>query len=254
MTVHGIDLSNWTGEVTPAWAAALKAAGYVHAVVRAGLERPDMADLTRQQAPVLQAAGLSTSAYVWCYGNQNPITIADNAAALLRPLGIGWAHMDAEDVASFKDLPNQQSIDWMRRLHDELTAAKQFVSIYTAAWCYGPMFGNLPGLGDIPLWVAEYDNIPDPAIWTRFADFTTAFGKQWLGSGGPNAPTAGKMLDLDVFIDGEWWAGSNFPPQPAPPPDPCADKVKHLQDQIVTLGQDNQRLSGIVGAVRQAVA
>lgn len=62
-----IDVSNFSGYLTPEIIAAWKAAGVTRVIVRASTERANSIAIARQQMAACQEAGLELEGYVWLY-------------------------------------------------------------------------------------------------------------------------------------------------------------------------------------------
>ena len=167
MTTLVIDCSNYSGEISAEQAKGLYAAGVREAVVQIVNEHV----LThRQQIPVLQAAGIEVSGYVYVWFSAGPEWAADR---------VRWA---ATELARYT-APNQTMLwlDCEQSDHDDppfdyihqltsptirgcIQAVEEYgfrPGIYTAAWWWFPGTSNSTEFSDLPLWNANYDLDPD---------------------------------------------------------------------------------------------
>src|SRR3990167_5668005 len=90
MPFNCIDVSNWTGEITPTQAAALRADGITHAIVGTQYPRQPSAagyppGVAHQQIPALLGAGVTVDAYVYLYARIQASIQIVNALKVVAP-------------------------------------------------------------------------------------------------------------------------------------------------------------------------
>jgi hypothetical protein len=116
--------------------------------------------LAREQMQVCADGGLELQAYSFMYWG------ADNAERLDRvrraaealPLTMLWVDLEDEDA------PLGQPGAVANWCLDCVALAERLewpVGIYSAAWWWRRWLGEWDGLHDLPLWVAQYDGIPN---------------------------------------------------------------------------------------------
>src|SRR5690606_10047151 len=117
------------------------------------------------------------SGYLWVYKD----TSRDDVAAVLRladvaDVKLSTLWLDVEDTES---VPHPMTVDL---LASEAERLGQRAGIYTGKWWYDRYWGERVSsdfLAKLPLWVAEYDGIPDLNQWTSFGEWKSLAGKQY---------------------------------------------------------------------------
>lgn len=151
-----VDVSNYTGPISPAQAQALRDAGVGRVVVQIVDPPPGYPpSVFRQQIPVLIDAGLEVETYVylWLAGNtgqqvRDTITKVTPWRDRLSPRL--W--LDVEDVS----VPEDQDAN-VRAVQTAVGACSMSPGVYTAGWYWRPYMGDTAAFAHLPLWVAQYD-------------------------------------------------------------------------------------------------
>lgn len=195
-----VDISNYTGYLTPERVDALFAAGVKMVIVRASLEtRRDQQAIAQQQLGMLMAKGMPYQAYAWCYWDWDPRWTVDATVEMLEPYRAGYASLpdvgkvlwlDVEEAPS----PSVDEEQWLRLAVDRVDASGWLnPGIYTAAWWWVPNLGDSGEFADLPLWVAAYDGDPSPETFRAFGGWTRAIVDQYNGTS-----TVGGVGNVDV--------------------------------------------------------
>ncbi len=202
---HGLDISNWQGELSPERARCV-ASGQSLIVVRASLERARLVEIARQQIAALKPHVL-IHGYIWMYPSWDPVKTVDDALREYGPFDLPWYWIDAEET---EDVGGPaRNTQWLRAALDRLEAHERKAGIYTGAWWWNDPrhMGGSTEFRETPLWYAEYDNVPDLFHWTPFGGWLNPGGKQYNST----EPLCGiAAVDRNVFAD---WVV-----QPAPAP------------------------------------
>lgn len=214
MTVASIDISNWTGRLSPQTAQCIADAGVRHCIVRASLETAEKGAIGVQQIQALHAVGIQCDVYLWCYFDWSPEGTVDGTVELLRDLNaiVRWFWLDVEQESDrVGRLPWE---GWIERALVRCHDWGKLAGIYTGAWYWNdPAYLNgsttFSAMG-VPLWAAYYDKVPDINVWTPFGGWTFLHGKQYEGSG--TARLCGIQPDLNTMSD------LILPPVEPPPP------------------------------------
>jgi hypothetical protein len=156
------DVSNWTGELTPAMVATLAAAGVTDVFVRGSLESAAMTNLARRQMQAVVTGGLRPHVYCWAYAAWNPAqTAEDTITAFGDLLGAGVCALDTEDTASFAGTTAAAAVVWHLSFYAAMAAAGKRALQYSASWCWTPITGNTTAIAalGIDLWNADYNGV-----------------------------------------------------------------------------------------------
>jgi spore coat assembly protein SafA len=196
---HGIDISNWDGNLTPEFVDCLTQSGIKHVVVRASLETPAKGNIARQQLQALTQAGLLTSVYIWMYSSWDPVQTVQSTYQLVEGFPETKFWLDCEETSDVG--APAANADWIRRAVAEIKNQGRTPGIYTGAWWWtDPRYmANSTEFADVRLWAADYDGIPNVLQWVPFGGWQVLTGKQYLGSG--TGSICGMAVDLDVFVD-----------------------------------------------------
>lgn len=194
MTVQGIDISNFQGEITPALAGTWAAAGVQHVVVRASLERQAMRDLARRQMVACKDAGLSISGYGWYYQSVDPADWAQQTLDAYGDLGLVRVWIDCEETA---DVGRPGEIaNWLYAWFQTLEAAGMPTGTYTGQWWWDQYMPGVTTSATVrPLWNALYDRVMDLNVWTPYGGWAAPSAKQYADDG----MVGGMKLDMDIF-------------------------------------------------------
>ena len=175
-----LDISNWTGPITPQQAECWKADGIELVIV--GLQYPSQPNnggfppgVAHLQIPVLLGAGIQVQVYVYLYAGANAAATVnyslDKVASLI-PVGtLVW--VDVED----NGLTSQD-------VWDAITVVRALgyrEGIYTGKWFWDGYFGRTSEFSHLPLWAAHYDLIANLSI-PPFGGWAAPVIKQFKGT------------------------------------------------------------------------
>jgi GH25 family lysozyme M1 (1,4-beta-N-acetylmuramidase) len=182
--VYAIDVSNWQpSDLT----ALIRQHHPTHVVVRLSTESEALRQHARRQLETAVAEGCTVSGYHWIYwdGDSPEAEVAD-ALAVAAGFELRRLWMDCEG-----DNPGMAFVeDRLSRAVAQAEAQGRACGIYVGAnwWRQN---GNSHGFTRLPLWLADWDEVPNldvddlPGGWTKLG------GKQWS--------TTNDTLDRDVF-------------------------------------------------------
>ena len=175
-----VDISNYTGPLDPAQVAALRD-NFGLVIVQAvdPPSPPYPVGVTREQVLALQAAGVEVEAYIYLWFDE-PVASVRTRLNLLNGLGIKRVWLDVEDAEGSMWYTTAQCQDKVRAAVYAIAEYGYEVGIYTAKWFWGDWMG--PEFSYLPLWVAQYDDIPDLAVFNPFGGWSQAAIKQYVGT------------------------------------------------------------------------
>lgn len=177
--VYAIDVSNWQGaDIAPLIAQHEPQ----HVVVRLSTESQRHIDLARQQLATALQAGCTVSGYVWAYWHLSPTEHTEMALSVAHGFPLAMVWFDCEDD------PGGRLDDWLSQAVDLAERRGHRCGVYARkSWWLAN--GDSRGFTRLPLWVAQYDGIPELDIVGLFGGWQRAAGKQWSDS----------PIDRDVF-------------------------------------------------------
>jgi hypothetical protein len=156
-----IDISNYSGELTPEKIAFLRANASL-VIVRLSTENgANQRAIAAQQVAALAEAGIPWQGYIWSYWDQSPVEHWEWARELLpdgwpgyHKLGI-W--LDCEDPS----VPAVDALDWINSYASLLRADGFVPGVYTGLWWvrrHDAAFRGSRGQywAQFPLWWASY--------------------------------------------------------------------------------------------------
>ncbi|MGE3911802.1 MAG: GH25 family lysozyme, partial [Chloroflexota bacterium] len=155
-------------------------------------------DHTRAQIASARAAGCTIGGYVWCYRDLDPRKTVRDAVTLARSSGVTlpilW--LDCETYTSNGTVhdPGPDGA-WLQKAISEAAGLGSPVGIYTAGWWWREFMDNTRDFAEVPLWLAQYDGIPQVDVVSLFGGWLRASGKQWA----VKLPDGGE-LDRNVFL------------------------------------------------------
>lgn len=199
---HALDVSHWTGTITAAQIAALKASGYHHLIC--GTQVPS---ITHQQLHVAVAGGMTVDAYVYLHWSSDTAVQVHNALATIHGYPVGRLWLDIEDAPG-----GRSAADLAARIHKAIDACGTFPNgLYAASWWWTPYMHNSTAFAHKPLWYARYDHVASLSTWPsqKFGGWVAPVGKQYAD--GPHLH--GVNVDYDVMYVG----GSAAAPHAAAP-------------------------------------
>lgn len=194
--VFAVDISHWSGRLTPEIVSQWKDEGVEHVVVGiAGYKREERAPTTLQQLATVTAEGLTVDAYVfldWYYDTEdvsdNNLPMTDqvyNAIKLVKDFPVGRLWLD------FEVETNDFTVDEMEeQAMEAVLACGNFPhGIYTGKW-FWDRYLNVDTFSHLPLWYAPDDGRADFETWP------------WQSFGGWEIPT-GKQFVWDTYFQGQ---------------------------------------------------
>ncbi|TAJ21558.1 MAG: hypothetical protein EPO65_01305 [Dehalococcoidia bacterium] len=173
-----VDVSNYTGAISGAKAAALRTAGVGRAIVQIVDPPPGYPpSVFRQQIPVLLDAGFEVEAYVYLWLGGNTAHQVLDAIARVAPWRARLRRMwlDAEDVS----VPEHQQAN-RAAIDAAVGACSMPAGVYTAGWWWRPYMGDSSAFAQLPLWAAEYDGDASTRF-TPFGGWNACAMKQHIG-------------------------------------------------------------------------
>ncbi len=186
--VKALDISVWSGNLTPAHVSGWQSQGYTHLIV--GCQN---ATTAQQQLATAVAGGMTVDIYKYLYFSSDMTTQVQNALAIGSGHPIGRIWLDVEDDPG--SLSVQQIVAKIQEAVDACGATPR--GIYTGAWWWN---ANLPGcaaFSDLPLWYSWYDGIDSLDTWSTqaFGGWSRPAGKQYQG----NVAVSGVNTDTNVL-------------------------------------------------------
>jgi hypothetical protein len=202
--IPAVDLS-WA-QLTAASCACLRAQGYgriVNGLRYVSQANQAVADVSLENLRIAHAEGfeLEAYAYLWLGG-----PIEDRIARSLEacaPYPVRRLWLDFEDNGHGasgipRELDVHQVIDCV---HRAIAASSQPGAspwgLYSARWWWAPATGDSPSWRDEPWWIAQYDGIADPTVFTPFAGITQPAMKQYQGT----TQLCGLSVDLNAAAE-----------------------------------------------------
>lgn len=216
MIGNGLDLANYQWPLTPDLCASWYAQGVRYVIV--GCQRPD---ISRQQIPMLRAAGIEvigTYAYLyWGYDVGSEVQNAIDIALEFDIHGPPWAPadvwLDCENGGELPGVGVDTRHPQLEACVAQVRAAGLRPGIYTGAPFWEDAMGNSPEFAALPLWHAAYwydlHFVTKVAYggWTRpCIHQVTASGNLMNGPGGSLVavpPLSGMNVDYDQFFEEE---------------------------------------------------
>ncbi len=151
-------------------------------------ERPPQETSLNQIASV-QRNGKRVGGYVWAYADLDAVKTVDDAIDLAVRGGVQLRTLWL-DVETYEGKPGPGMV-WLRKAADRCRARGVQAGIYTGKWYWDEYMKGVTGLADLPLWLAQYDNVPDLNQVKLFGGWTRAVGKQYRVD----------SIDHDVFLE-----------------------------------------------------
>ena len=242
MTLHGLDVSQYQGEIN--W-SQVKKSGKAFAMIRLGWCGYDgtlVKDPTfEQNIAQAAAAGLETGVYLYSYGRTVPAMAAAARQALTelrgKPVTFPVA-LDFEDRI-YQGNTRQMNNALVTAFLEAVQEGGYFAQLYTYA-AFATAWLEMESLRAYSFWLADYSEKP---VYTGpFAMW------QYTGSGSVSGITGPVSLDVAYqdFAQIIRQAGLNRPQDQ--PEDPCARQTEALQRQ---LDQTRQRLDRLKAGLEQ---
>ena len=177
-----LDISNYGRELTTQVVADWKAAGVEKVVVGIDLRAANIG-LARRQLAVARDGGMRLGAYREAYWKADvESTLALVKSALsgfdIEDMGIAFEDRDAPLVG----YSTQELVcAWIQHNLDVASRYWPRTLYYGAAWWHNPYTGNTTRFSGWPLWVADYNGLPD-GTFRPFGGWTACYRHQFLGS------------------------------------------------------------------------
>lgn len=145
--VSGLDVSNWTGDITQ----LLQTWHPFHVVVRLSTESQASRNIARQQLQAALQSGATVSGYIWCGWSVSPEKRTADALSVGAGFPLTMAWFDAEEGS-----PGGKIDDWLSRGVDLAERRGHRAGIYcNAGWWRAQ--GDSRGFTRLPLWLAAWD-------------------------------------------------------------------------------------------------
>jgi GH25 family lysozyme M1 (1,4-beta-N-acetylmuramidase) len=189
--VRAVDVSAWTGEITPAAWAAMRSSGIDLAIIQGhggGPRGTGVNPFAEQQAAAAREAGLLVAGYAW-----PPSSWAEALAVLRR--SIASLLFLALDVESGARVEQSHVVGCFN--------AGVHPVIYTSRSQWAAIMGGSTDFKDVDLWDAVYPLSRGPGDWPTdltpgfvpYGGWSRRIGWQWRGT----TPLFGESVDLNVF-------------------------------------------------------
>ena len=194
-----VDISNYSGVISPAQAEALKNFGVVKAVVQ--FVNPT-ASIHAEQIPNLLAAGIEVEGYVYIWFSGGVDFVAQRVTWACTEMkkyvttGLMWLDCEQADTDNPPfDYVHAPVTPQIRAGIAAVTNAGLTPGIYTAAWWWIPGASNTTEFSSqgVPLWNANYDLNPDLDP-VNYGGWTVPRMEQFQGS---TVLVGIPMVDLD---------------------------------------------------------
>jgi hypothetical protein len=227
--MRGIDVSNYTGELSQATLAAWRGQHDVGLVIAQSLQPPAgyPPGVTRQQVQAVTDAGIACDIYLWLWTGsnveqdmRNKLAVVNGQEHLIRKV---W--LDVEDTSA--STPGQR-INAVRQAFAVIdgwtvTHEKPAAGLYSALWYWPSYMDNTPEFSGRELWDADYDGIEDTeSSWRPYGGWSTRAIKQYAGT----STLAGQGgIDLNVLSAAEAASIAAPTPPPEEPAVPCEDQA-----------------------------
>lgn len=186
--VFAVDVSHWSGTITPDDVACWRANGVEHVIPGTQVE-----SITRQQLQTTIDGGLTVDAYVVLYWDLDIASQVKAALSTVSGLPIGRLWLDVEvypggrSVAELESLV-QQGLD---------ACGEMSCGIYTAKWWWDAYMPGSSRFAHVPLWYAWYDNVARLGTWSyqAFGGWPEPAAKQYT-----TGYLCGVNIDFNVMI------------------------------------------------------
>jgi len=232
--MRGIDVSNYTGELSQVVLASWRDEHDVGLVIAQSLNPPAgyPPGVTRQQVQAVTDAGLACDIYLWLWTGsnveqdmRNKLAVVNGQEHLIRKV---W--LDVEDTSTSS--PGQR-INAVRQAYAVIdgwtqTHGKPPAGLYSALWYWPSYMDNTPEFSGRQLWDADYDGIEDAAAsWRPYGGWSERAIKQYAGT---STLSGQGGIDLNVLSEAEA-ASIVTPPLPVPEPAPGGCEDQGWQDK-----------------------
>jgi cell wall-associated NlpC family hydrolase len=203
----GVDVSIYTGEISPSTWQQMKEAGLEFAIVGAWGGR-NQNIYAQQQLSGARQANMKVAAYLllnFYNEDQSGSWQVEQAFA-----AIGDQRNYLCFVAIDVELPEgwSKGVNVNQRIQeaiDRVTQAGLIPIIYTSMSEWGKVTANIANFASFPLWDVLWDEIPSLNVnWVSYGNWVTRIGKQYVGE----TTVFGKKMDLNVFNDTMFFAAS----------------------------------------------
>ena len=184
-----VDISNWSGTISPDAVAAWQAQGIEKVVV--GTQNIHIA---RQQMKVVKDAGLELEAYVYLYGHLGASAQIHDAMDTIAGFSVDRLWLDVEDEKSGKT--PEQWIEFLGLAIAISTVAFEYgLGVYTRAAYWRQHLGNTTLFRHLPLWNAWYMGKPNLDDFTPYGGWSREEMRQYTNT----QTLAGVQVCRDVY-------------------------------------------------------
>mgnify|MGYP001582451802 FL=1 len=163
----------------------MKEQGITRAIIRIS---PEAYSGTQAQIYALHESGLEMEGYIYLPLDKplsNFRSYLDTALFLCLDM-VDRVWLDCEE----------DGLDVIARIHEAVERFREFkVGIYTRRNWWETYIDDPENFSYLPLWDADYDDVPDLEDFTPYGGWTKRFGKQYAG----NQPFCGTTVDFNVF-------------------------------------------------------
>lgn len=169
-----VDISNWSGTISPDAVAAWQAEGIEKVIV--GTQNIHVA---RQQMKVVVDAGLRLDVYVYLYGHLGAAAQMHDAMDTITGFAVERLWLDVEDEKSGKT--PEQWVEFLR-LAIKTVNLNYALGIYTRAGYWRAYLGNNISFRDLPLWNAWYMQTPNLDGFTPYGGWKRELMRQYTNT------------------------------------------------------------------------
>ena len=234
MSVPGIDVSKWQGEID--WSKAAEA-GAKFAIIRAGsitsVAGTCYEDFQFQRNAELAPQHMPVGFYWYFRPNWSAVKQAEFFINLIKDKT--WHIYPVIDVEEKGGQTKTQVEDQVWLFCNRVTQRLETPTmIYTSPGFWNSYVARNTWAQDIPLWVAHW-NVEIPRLPYDWANYgaTYTFWQTHVGQDGPEYGMGSKGLDHDVY-NGDWDAfQQQFLGEEPPPPPPPPDETMPVDDFVI---------------------
>ena len=187
-TVFAVDVSHWSGNITPDDVACWGANGIEHVIPGTQVE-----SITRQQLQTAVDGGLSVDAYVVLFWDGDITSQVQAARSIVSGYPVGRLWLDVEVYPAGRSVAQLESL-----IQEGLDACGDMsCGIYTAKWWWDAYMPGSTRFSHVPLWFAWYDSVASLNTWSyqAFGGWPEPTGKQYT-----TGYLCGVNIDFNVML------------------------------------------------------
>lgn len=201
--VKGLDISVYSGNISPQEVSTWMSLGYSHVVV--GSQNTSVA---RQQLATAVAGGMTVDVYVYLYFSSSMSAQVDKAVTIANGYPVGRIWLDIEDGPSASGLGVSTLTG---KIQEAINACGTMpYGIYTGSGWWNNYMRGSTAFSSVPLWFANWDYTASLDTWSyqSFGGWSSPMGKQYQG----DTTVGGVGVDTNVFRSDVASGGGSPPP------------------------------------------